>query len=196
VALLLAVLPVAPGRADSTQVGTEPARATVERLYDVLLSVMQRGEELAYQGRYDELDPVIQQVYDLPFMSSKVLGRYWKGLSEQDRERWVSAFTRLTVSTYADRFEAYSGQQFEVLTAEPSRYDTVMVRTRIIPVDEEPVELDYRLRGADGAWRIIDVFMNGTVSELALRRSEYSSVFKRDGFEALLSSVEEKIASP
>ena len=70
-----------------------------------------------------------------------------------------------------------------------------MVRTRILPVDEEPVELDYRLRGADGSWRIIDVFMNGTVSELALRRSEYSSVVKRKGFESLVSSLEEKIAS-
>jgi phospholipid transport system substrate-binding protein len=71
-----------------------------------------------------------------------------------------------------------------------------MVRTRIIFVDEDPIELDYRLRNAEGSWRIIDVFMNGTVSELALRRSEYSSVFKRDGFELLLSSLEEKSAPP
>jgi len=195
-AVLLATLPAAPGRADSTEAGTEAARATVEQFYDALLNVMRRSEELGYQGRYDELDPVIQQAYDFPFMSTKVLGRYWKGLSKQDRERWVTAFTRLTVSTYAHRFDAYSGQQFEVLTTEPSMHETVMVRTRIVPADEEPVELDYRLLGAEGDWRIIDVFMNGTVSELALRRSEYSSVFKRDGFEALLTLVEEKIASP
>jgi phospholipid transport system substrate-binding protein len=71
-----------------------------------------------------------------------------------------------------------------------------MVRTRIVPVGEDPVELDYRLSGADGSWRVIDVFMNGTVSELALRRSEYSSVYKRDGFESLVSSLEGKIVSP
>ena len=70
-----------------------------------------------------------------------------------------------------------------------------MVRTRIVPVDEDPVELDYRVRGADGSWRIIDVFMNGTVSELALRRSEYSALIKREGFTALLALLDERIDS-
>jgi phospholipid transport system substrate-binding protein len=196
VPLLLAPLHAAPSRADETEAAAAEARATVEQLYAVLLEVMQRSEELAYEERYAQLDPVIQQVYDLPFMSEKVLGRYWKDLSEQDRERWVSTFTRLTISTYTDRFEGYNGQRFEILAVQPSRHETLMVRTRIVPTDEEPVELDYRLRDAEGDWQIIDVFMNGTVSELALRRSEYSSVFKREGFESLLSSLEEKIASP
>ena len=192
--VLLVSLQAAPGRADEAETGA--ARATVEQLYDALQAVMHRDEQLSYEERYSQLDPVIRRVYDLPFMSSKTLGRYWKDLSEQDRERWVSTFARLTVSTYADRFDKYSGLQFEVLAVEPSSHETLMVRTRIVPVDEKPVDLDYRLRGADGSWRVIDIFMNGTVSELALRRSEYSSVFKRDGFESLLSSLEEKIASP
>lgn len=192
--LLVSLLAAAPGRAGEAEAGA--ARATVEELYDALQEVMHQGEQLSYEERYSQLDPVIRRVYDLPFMSAKTLGRYWKDLSDQDRERWVSTFARLTVSTYADRFDKYSGQQFEILTVEPSAHETLMVRTRIVPADEKPVDLDYRLRGADGSWRVIDVFMNGTVSELALRRSEYSSVFKRDGFESLLSSLEEKIASP
>ncbi len=185
-----------PACADEVEASVSAARASVERLYDELLAVMKQGEELEYAGRFARLDPVIQEIYDLPFMSAKTLGRYWRGLSEQDRERWISAFTRMTVSTYADRFDKYSGQRFEVLTAEPSAHQTIMVRTQIVPSNEDPVELDYRLRGANGSWRVIDLFMNGTVSELALRRSEYSSVFKRDGFESLLSSVEEKVPEP
>jgi phospholipid transport system substrate-binding protein len=196
VLVLLASVQAAPGRADEMEAGTAAARASVERLYAALLEVMQRGDRLAYQERYAQLDPVIRRAYDLPFMSAKTLGRYWKELSDQERERWVSTFTRLIVSTYTDRFDEYSGQQFEVMSVEPSRHETLMVRTRILLVDEDPIELDYRLRKVEGSWRIIDVFMNGTVSELALRRSEYSSVFKRDGFEPLLSSLEEKSASP
>jgi phospholipid transport system substrate-binding protein len=198
-AILLALLLVfsagAAGQAEVAEAEATAARAAVERFYAELLKVMKRSGELAYEERYAQLDPVVQQIYDLPFMSAKTLGRHWRGLSEEDRERWVSTFTRLTVSTYAERFDDYSGQRFEVLNAQPSMYETVMVRTQILPPGEEPVELDYRLRGADGSWRIIDVFMNGTVSELALRRSEYSSVVKRDGFESLVSSLEEKIAS-
>jgi phospholipid transport system substrate-binding protein len=56
--------------------------------------------------------------------------------------------------------------------------------------------VDYRLHQRDGAWRIVDVYLNGTVSELALRRSEYSSVVKRDGFDALVRSIEEKGGDP
>ena len=195
VPVLLASFPTAAGQAEVAEADATAARATVERFYAKLLEVMKRGEELAYEERYAHLDPVVQQVYDLPFMSAKTLGRHWKGLSEQDRERWVSAVTRMTVSTYSDRFDKYAGQRFEILTVEPASHQTMMVRTRIVPADEDPVDLDYRLRGADGSWRVIDVFMNGTVSELALRRSEYSSVFKRDGFESLVASLEEKIAS-
>jgi len=194
-ALLISVAGSSPGNATEGS-GATAARATVERLYAALLDVMKRSDELSYQGRYAELDPVIQQVYDLPFMSAKTLGRHWKQLSEEDRSRWVSIFTRLTVSTYADRFDGYTGQKFEVLSVEPSNYETMVVRTRIVPTDDDPVDLDYRLRDEQGSWRIIDIFMNGTVSELALRRSEYSSVVKRDGFEALLASLEEKIANP
>ena len=194
-AILLVFLHAAPARAAETVAGAADARAPVDQLYSALLEVMQGGDQLGYQGRYARLDPVIRQVYDLPFMSAKALGRYWKELTEPDRERWTSTFTRMIVSTYADRFDEYSGQRFEVMDVEPSVQETFMVRTRILPADDEPVELDYRLHSVDGSWRIVDVFMNGTVSELALRRSEYSSVFKREGFESLLDSLEEKIAS-
>ena len=196
VPVLPAILHPTPGLADEGELVATEARASVEQLYDALQGVIPQGEELAYEERYARLDPVIKKVYDLPFMSAKTLGRYWKDLSEQDRERWVSAFTRMTISTYADRFDKYAGQRFEILTVEPSSHQTLMVRTQIFPANEDPVELDYRLRGADGSWRVIDLFMNGTGSELALRRSEYSSVFKRDGFESLLSSLEEKTADP
>ncbi|MCH7709728.1 MAG: ABC transporter substrate-binding protein, partial [Myxococcales bacterium] len=64
----------------------------------------------------------------------------------------------------------------------------------------DDIQLYYRLRnGTDGRWKIIDVYLNGTVSELALRRSEYSSLIKREGFEALLIALNKRIetlASP
>ena len=61
--------------------------------------------------------------------------------------------------------------------------------------DREPVVLHYRLRRNGGRWHIIDVYLNGTVSELALRRSEYTTVMKREGFDALVAELEVKIAS-
>jgi len=68
------------------------------------------------------------------------------------------------------------------------------VLTKIVVPDGEEVQLNYRLVERDGTWKIIDVYLNGTVSELALRRSEYSSALKREGFDQLLDSIETKIA--
>ena len=70
-----------------------------------------------------------------------------------------------------------------------------MVRTQLVRPGDEDVQLNYRLRAVDGEWRIIDIYLNGTVSELALRRSEYSSVLKREGFEKLISTLHAKVES-
>ena len=80
------------------------------------------------------------------------------------------------------------------LGEEEAARDTRMVLTKIIVPKDEDVELNYRVMKRNGTWRVIDVYLNGTVSELALRRSEYSSALKREGFEELVASIETKIA--
>src|SRR5262249_33258513 len=88
----------------------------------------------------------------------------------------------------------YSGQSFRILGVESSTHDTVLVRTHLDVPKEEGVELNYRLREVDGNWRIVDIYLNGTVSELALRRSEYSALVQREGFQGLLAKLDERIA--
>ncbi len=173
-----------------------PAAAPIQRLYDAILATMKQADELGYRGRFEQLEPVITQVYDLPFMSEKVLGRSFRKLSQDEQRRWVDTFTRHTVSTYAQRFGPFAGERFEVLSSEPASGDTVLVRTHIVPPDDAPVEVDYRMRRDGERWEVVDVYLNGTVSELALRRSEYATVLRRDGFESLVRSLEEKIESP
>ena len=69
------------------------------------------------------------------------------------------------------------------------------MRTRLLRSDGDPVRLDYRMRKGAPGWRISDVFLSGTVSELALRRSEYGALMRREGFDALLAAVRKKIAA-
>ncbi len=196
-AIVLLLLVTGGGAAEAAE-GSAAAGASeaIERLYVDLLDAMKNAEELGLAGRRERLTPAIDAVYDLSFMSAKVLGRSWKQLPAEDQGRWANLFRRLTISTYAHRFDGFSGERFEVTGQEEAPRETVLVRTQIVRVDGDPVELDYRMRSVDGSWRIIDVYLNGTVSELALRRSEYSGVLKRDGFEALSAAIEEKIADP
>jgi phospholipid transport system substrate-binding protein len=173
----------------------EPAATRViDQLHATLLRVMKESEALGFEGRYRQLTPVLEQCFDISFMAEKSVGRYWRTASEEERARLQVTFHRYLISNYAGRFTGYSGQQFETLGDEPALRNTVLVRTQIVDPDDDPVLLDYRLREMDGGWKIIDVYWNGTVSELALRRSEYSTVIQRDGMDGLLSALDDKIA--
>jgi len=168
--------------------------AVVRRFDDALLSILKDGEKLGYSGRYQRLRPVMQETFDLDLMSEKVLGKSWDDLSDADRTRWREVFSEFTVANYAANFDRFTGQQFEIRGEEPSANATVLVKTLVKSPGHEDVELTYRLHQVGGRWRIMDVFLKGTVSELALRRSDYGSVLERDGFGKLVDVVRARIA--
>ena len=189
--LLSGLLLAQPGAALAADV--EDARKPVEQLYAVLLECLQKADELGLEGRRAKIAPAVQSGYNVPFMAEKILGRHWASLSEADRTRWTDTFGNLTIATYAERMTGFTGQVFEVLKVEPSQRDTAVVYTQVVTPKEPPIAINYRMRQSDDGWRIIDVYLNGTVSELALRRSEYAAVLQRDGFEKLIASIDEKI---
>jgi phospholipid transport system substrate-binding protein len=170
------------------------ATAAVESLHATLLGAMKDAAQLGYQGRYAKIAPAVEANFDLDFMAKFVLGPDGKDLSAADQSRWRDAFERITVATYAGRFTGWGGEKFETLGEEPAAQDTVFVKTVLDRPDAENVSLTYRLRKTDSGWKIVDIYNKGTVSELALRRSDYSSVLKRDGFDKLLQTVDAKIA--
>jgi phospholipid transport system substrate-binding protein len=175
-------------------VAGEP-RAVVERLHAGLLDVMKRAKTLGYEGRRRELEPLVGETYDLAFMARTAAGKHWRTLDEAQQAALVDAFSRMTVASYAGRFTDWKGERFETRAEDDGGQGTKLVRTALVASDGVTTQLDYRLRPADGGWRVIDVFLNGTVSELALRRSEYGAVMDREGFDALVASLETKIAA-
>ena len=182
----LAVAPAAPGVADAPS-------DTIDGLHAVLIDVMRNAETLGYEGRAAKLAPAIPQFYDVPFMAQKSVGRHWKAASEADRERFLAAFLRFMVANYAGQFDGYSGQTFETRGEEPARLETMLVRSILRNPDGNDVELNYRMRQVDGSWKIIDVYLDGIVSELALRRSEFSGIARRENFDALIAAIDERI---
>ncbi len=167
---------------------------TIEAFHAGLLAIMKDAKTLGFQGRVEKLEPLMRRTFDLDFMASKTVGRHWASLSAADQKRWAETFTRFTTANYAGRFTGFSGEQFVNLGVEEAASNTRLVRTKIIVPGDEDVELNYRVMQRDGGWKVVDVYLNGKVSELALRRSEYASALKRDGFDQLVASVETKIA--
>jgi phospholipid transport system substrate-binding protein len=192
-AVLALLMPLRAGAEAAASADEQKAAPVIEKLHEALLGVMKEAEALGYDGRFDRLSPVIRELFDLPFMAEKSVGRHWKTASEENQRALVKTFSRFTIANFAGRFDGFSGQSFRTLGVEPATYGTVLVHTRLDEPGDEGVALDYRLRSVDGSWRIVDIYLNGTVSELALRRSEYSALIQREGFAALLVKLDERI---
>ncbi len=167
----------------------------VGRLNAVLMEVMQQADALGFSGRYDRLAPVLSEAFNFPLMARISVGRHWRKLEDSDRDRLVDAFGRMSIATFAARFDGYSGERFEVLGEKPAPRKAILVRNRLIKSDGEAVEINYLLKTAEGRWRVVDVFLDAKYSELAMKRSEYGSVIKNAGFDELIRRLNEKIAT-
>jgi phospholipid transport system substrate-binding protein len=181
-------------RADSSEDAAGTPTAVVEQLHAALIGVMKDASTLGYEGRYERLEPVLASTFDLAFMAEKSAGRHWKDFSAEQRASWLATFERFTIANYAGRFDGFSGQRFETGAQEAASHETIVVRTTLVNPADEDVQLNYRLRETEAGWRIIDVYLHGTVSELALRRAEYSAALDREGFDKVLADLDRKVA--
>ncbi len=186
--LALVVMEVRPGPAASP-----PAVDVVDNLHSALLAVMNDGKKIGFKGRFDQLTPVITASFDLPFIAKTAMGRHWDTLDPSQKSRFVETFRRLSIATYAANFDSYSGERFKVVSEKELDHGQFQVRSQLIKSDGGEVSIDYILRPVDRQWRIINVIGNG-VSDLALKRADYTQFLKTNGFDALLGKLNEKIA--
>jgi len=168
------------------------ATEVVETFHSTLIAVMKEGGKIGYQGRYDQLAPAIESGFDMPFISKTVLGKYWDGLNKEQRSRFVEAFTQMSIATYASNFDTYSGEHFKTISEKKVDGGRILVQSQLLKSDGGQVRLDYLLQRTGSEWRIVNVIAEG-VSDLALKRADYSAFLKSKGFEALLQKLKEKI---
>lgn len=166
----------------------DAAAAAVQSLNASLLSSMQAGPQLSTTERYHRLEPVILKTFDLPLMTRLSVGPPWSTFSAEQQQAVVGAFTRLTIASYAHNFREFGGEKFTVDDAVASRESDKIVRSQIIPLHDAPATLVFRMRQSAGLWRIIDVFYDG-VSELTMRRSDFSAAVAAGGATALINHI-------
>jgi phospholipid transport system substrate-binding protein len=172
--------------------GDRGAIEVVEKLHATLLAVMKEGDQIGYPGRYDQLAPVIKASFDMPFISKTVLGKYWETFNNGQRSRFVEAFTQMSIATYAANFDRYSGERFKMVSEKELSGGRILVQSQLIKSDGGQVQLDYLLHRTGSQWRIVNIIAEG-VSDLALKRADYSAFLKNKGFEALIKKLNEKI---
>ena len=188
-AAVFAVLTVQPAFAAGD------AKSTVESFDSSLLDVMKTAQKLGYEGRFQKFDPVITKIYDLPLMTRISVGPQWSSLTPDQQAKVTEAFKKLSIATYASRFDGYGGESFQITGDSPANGGDQIIDTKLVRPNDEPVELNYRLRKTGDEWKIIDVYLSGTNSQLANYRSEFAATLRSGGADALVDLINKKVAA-
>ena len=167
------------------------ASDTVQGLFDALLNTMKNARTGGQSGRFAELEPIIRKNFDAPSMARLSAGPFWATLTENQRQQLTESYGRYISAIYADRFESYSGQKLQVTGEQPSG-DGVMVRSQIIKPNGDPVKVDYMCRRNGNSWLISDLYLDGSISEVATRRSEFATILKTGGVDGLIAALKRK----
>src|ERR1700724_4370323 len=88
---------------------------TVQGLYEALASTMKNGRTLGQSGRFTQLAPVIRRSFDIASMARLSVGPSWSTLTDAQRQQMTESYGRYISAIYADRFDGYAGQRFEVI---------------------------------------------------------------------------------
>ncbi len=169
------------------------ATHVVTELQGSIITMMKKGRDLGYTGRYQSISPTVKQTHDLDTIARLVAGRHWKALDASQRSAFVEAFKDLSISMYAGRFKDYGGERFTILSEQPlKRGNRKLVTSQLVKSDGEKVTFSYVLHQIHDQWKIISVSVNG-VSDLALKRAEYGGILRKDGFPTLIERLKTQI---
>jgi phospholipid transport system substrate-binding protein len=124
-------------------------------------------------------------------MTRLSVGTSWGGLTEAQRQQVTDSFGRYISAIYADRFDSYAGQKLQV-TGEQPQAAGLMVRSQIVKANGEPVKVDYMMRRNGEGWLISDIYLDGAISEVATRRSEFAAILRADGVDGLIAALNRK----
>lgn len=177
--------------AGSSVAATTPS-GLIGEFHGTLLEVMKVAKTTGVQDRVKKLEPAIMNNFNLPVMIGVASGRHWNEMAEPKRAELVEAFKRMSVGTYASRFDGYSGESFETVGEAPGPSGTVLVKSQIVRPNDSPVTLTYVTKQFGAEWRIVDVLLATGISELAVRRSEYHRILQSGGVDRLIRVLNEK----
>ncbi len=169
------------------------AKQVVEKFQADLISVMKNGKQLGYAGRYSNLQEAVINSHDLPKIARVIVGKEWEKLSEDQQNKLEDLIIRLSIASYAHNFKDYAGESFTYDSEEETTRGGILVHSHLNIPDDKPVKFDYMLKETGASWRIINIIANG-VSDLALKRSEYTSILQNEGFDSLVSKIDGKIS--
>jgi len=186
-ALLAALAPLAARAADPD------ATAPIQGLVQALTTIMGQGPAVPFAQRYAEMAQAVEGAFDLGTILRNSVGLEWPSLAPADQQKLLDVFTKFTVATYVANFASNDGTRIEMLPGGRTISADEVVQTRILPANGNPVPVDYVMRRTAAGWRAVDVLLNGSISQVAVYRSDWRSSLTT-GAGPLIANLQRKVA--
>ena len=183
--LAMVLLGFFPSRAQAPSA----AAAHIQTYYQELMPTIRQAGQLTVRERDKRFAPAITAAFGFATMTRLAVGPAWKSFSPTQQAAVREAFTRFIVADYASQINNYSGESFVVdpQTSE-SRGGGEIVKTKLQQPGGKTVSINYLVRGG----RVIDVYLNGTISDLATRRDEFASIVASGGADGLIKRLQDR----
>jgi phospholipid transport system substrate-binding protein len=183
----LTATPVAGAFAQDTSAVTAP----IQQFYGTLLTIMREGRTTPFTQRFDTLAPSLDQALNVPFLLQLAIGLAWTAVPASQQSVLLGAFRQYTVATWVSNFDSYSGQKLVVLPTLRTVGTSRVVHTEIVKADGSSSVIDYVMRPAGTVWKATDVLLDGSISQVAVLRSDFSTLLM-SGPNALAENLRRK----
>jgi phospholipid transport system substrate-binding protein len=186
----VAISPSLRTKADAGAAMDQPLR----EFYTALEEAMRSGRATPFLQRFKLLAPAVDAVFDLETVLRVSVGLRWNTMDPDSRIRLFQIFRRFTIATYVENFDRYDGERFQILPGLRDSGPYRIVRTEIITAGGQHVRLDYVMRDANGVWRAVDVLLEGSISRVAVQRSDFRKILANGDADGLIANLRRKIA--
>jgi phospholipid transport system substrate-binding protein len=195
-ALLAAACSVALlSRGAHAQSSATAPTAPIAALNAGLIAIMKAGDQTPFLQRFQMLAPVVDQVFDLPRILRVSVGSYWTGLPAAQQEKLQQVFRSFIIATYVANFRTYSGEISSVSPQTRSVGAEQVVTSTLAKPSGESLRIDYVMGQAAAGWKIQDILLDGTISRVAVQRSDFASLLSDGNATQLIASLEQKVST-
>jgi phospholipid transport system substrate-binding protein len=148
---------------------------------------------LSLEEKKVSITEIVKNKMDLPVVSKRVVSRYWKKASKEDKKEFIGLFTQVIVNTYASLLNQYNNEEVEYLKEEIKKGKYAKVNTNIVLADKK-IPVNYKLLLRNDEWRIYDFSAEG-VSLISTYTNDYKTTLKRSGLAGLNEVLKKKVAA-
>lgn len=158
---------------------------------------MLADKNLSEGKRAEQFRALLEQDFDMPRITHFVVGTYWDGASDDERQTFMRLFEQWIVSSYSQGFKAYDGESVKVTGSRIGGENTVIVSSEIVDrTGDTGAKVDWVLRREDQSYKIVNINVEG-ISLVMAEREQILAVIERSGgtIGGANHALQEKLAS-